>query len=52
MKPHMFRYYVYDRNGKLIFDTSSREDAKVWRFGNGYHIVRKDLLGNYPDKTL
>ena len=52
MKPHTFRYYVYDRNGNLIFETSSREDAKIWGYYNGSYIVRKDLLGNYKDKTL
>ena len=52
MKPHTFRYYVYNKDGKCIFDTSSRADALVWIGGNGNHCIRKDLLGNYPDKEV
>ena len=51
MKPHVFRYYVYDDDGRKLFDTSSLADARVWLDGERY-IIRKDFLGNYPDKTI
>lgn len=49
MKPHAFRYYVYDQQGVCIFNSSRKDEAEVW-LGNGNYIIRKDLLGNYPDK--
>lgn len=52
MKKHTFRYYVYTQEGKCIFDSSHRADALVWCGGNGNYVVRKDLLGNYPDKKI
>lgn len=52
MKKHTFRYYVYTQEGKCIFDSSNRADALVWCRGNRNYVVRKDLLGNYPDKKI
>lgn len=52
MKPHAFRYYVYTVLGKCIFNTSSLPEAKVWCQGNRNYIIRKDFLGNYPDKKI
>lgn len=52
MKPHSFRYYVYNKQGELVFDTAYREDAKVWAEQGGNYIIRKDFLGNYPDKRI
>lgn len=52
MKKHTFRYFVYTQDGKCIFDSSHRADALVWCGGNGNYVVRKDLLGNYPDKKI
>lgn len=52
MRPHKFRYYVYDREGKCIFETCNKLDAETWVGGNGNSLIRKDLLGNYPDKKI
>lgn len=52
MKPHTFRYYVYDKHGGCVFESSYRYDAMVWAEGNGNTIIRKDLLGNYPNKKI
>lgn len=44
-----YRYYVYDKDGNKVFDSSSMRDAKLW-LGGGNYMVRKDLLGKQPDK--
>lgn len=52
MKPHVFRYYVYDPDGTRVFDSSRKDEASLWLGGDsGRRMVRKDLLGNYQDKT-
>lgn len=52
MKPHTFRYYVYDSKGTCVFDSCNKNDAMVWVGGNGNTLIRKDLIGNYPDKKI
>ena len=53
MKPHSFRYYVYEQDGSLVKDFQNRQDALVWAGGPlKRYVVRKDLLGNYPDKKI
>lgn len=53
MKPHSFRYYVYEQDGSLVEDFQNRQDALVWAGGPlKRYVVRKDLLGNYPDKKI
>ena len=52
MKPHTFRYYVYDQHGVCVFESSYKDDAMVWVGGNGNTLIRKDLLGNYRDKKI
>jgi hypothetical protein len=51
MKPHSFRYFVYDPDGRRVFDSSRKDEASLW-LGGGRYMVRRDLLGNYPDKTF
>lgn len=47
---HFYYYRVYNADGRVIFETTRREDAKIWLTGTNY-MVRSDLLGNEPDKT-
>lgn len=53
MKPHHFRYYVYHGDGTFFDAFNTRVDALVWAGGpNNNYVVRKDIMGNYPDKRL
>ena len=51
MKPHTFRYFVYNPDGTKVFESSRKDEASLWLGGgSGRRMIRKDLLGNYPDK--
>lgn len=53
MKPHAFWYFVYEADGKLICQFQHKHDAQVMARGPlDRKIVRKDILGNYPDKII
>lgn len=51
MKPHSFRYYIFDPDGTRVFDSARKDEASLW-LGGGRYMIRKDLLGNYPDKII
>ena len=53
MKLHSFRYYVYEADGTPVIDFQHKYDAELWaQYPAGRYIVRKDFLGNYPDKRI
>ena len=53
MKQHAFWYFVYESDGTFVATFQHKYDAQVMADGPlGRYIVRKDLLGNYPDKKL
>ena len=44
-----FVYYVYNPDGGVVFHSCRLYEARLW-LGGGNYIVRKDLMGNTPDK--